>query len=566
MIGSNTRDYKPRHAATSLYRRSMYTFWKRAAPPASMDIFNAPSREVCTVRRERTEHAAAGAGDAERSAVRRGRPASGRADAARRAATTDERGSTSSPGGCWPGRSGPRKRRSSRRRSPTCSAYYQAPPRRRQAADRRRRDRSPTPALDPPTAGRLDDAGQRADEPGRSLEQVDVMRTVRERVRPYERREADHATQVCHEPVRRLRPDRDAPAVLRPRGERRWAWRRWPRCSGGELPAARRKARRRLSTALPRRRTSPPRPSRSSICTWSAARRRWTCTTTSRRWTNGTTRTCPTRSAMGQRLTTMTSGQKRFPIAPSKYKFAQHGKSGMWVSELLPYTAKMVDDMCFIRSMHTEAINHEPAITYMQTGNQVTGRPCLGSWVSYGLGSLNENLPTFVVLVAKPTEHRAGAGDLGPALVVGLPAGRARRRLVPHRRRPDPVHQQPARRAAARSAAARSTACKALNEMNYQAGGRPRDAHPHPAIRAGLPHAVERARADRHRRTSPRRPTSSTATRPRSPARFAHTALLARRMVERGVRFVQIYHNNWDTHGNVAGRLPDQCRDVDQPC
>src|SRR5437867_8431813 len=106
---------------------------------------------------------------------------------------------------------------------------------------------------------------------------------------------------------------------------------------------------------------------------------------------------------MGQRLTTMTSGQARFPVAPSKFKFARHGRSGMWVSELLPYTAKMVDDMCFIRSMHTEAINHEPAITYMQTGNQVTGRPCLGAWASYGLGTLNENLPTFVVLVAKPS-------------------------------------------------------------------------------------------------------------------------------------------------------------------
>src|ERR1041384_5792418 len=106
---------------------------------------------------------------------------------------------------------------------------------------------------------------------------------------------------------------------------------------------------------------------------------------------------------MGQRLTTMTSGQARFPIAPSKYKFARYGKSGMWVTELLPWTAKMVDDMCFIRSMHTEAINHEPAICYMQTGNQIPGRPCLGSWVSYGLGSLNENLPTFVVLVAKPS-------------------------------------------------------------------------------------------------------------------------------------------------------------------
>src|ERR1700755_94963 len=106
---------------------------------------------------------------------------------------------------------------------------------------------------------------------------------------------------------------------------------------------------------------------------------------------------------MGQRLTTMTSGQARFPIAPSKFKFAQHGKSGMWVTELLPWKAKMVDDMCFIRSMHTEAINHEPAITYMQTGNQVTGRPCLGAWVSYGLGSLNEHLPTVVVLVARPS-------------------------------------------------------------------------------------------------------------------------------------------------------------------
>ncbi|RYD37356.1 MAG: DUF1501 domain-containing protein, partial [Verrucomicrobiaceae bacterium] len=105
----------------------------------------------------------------------------------------------------------------------------------------------------------------------------------------------------------------------------------------------------------------------------------------------------------GQRLTGMTSGQSRFPIAPSKYKFQQHGKCGMWVSEMLPWTAKMVDDMCFIRSMHTEAINHEPAISFMQTGNQITGRPCLGSWVSYGLGSENSDLPTFVVLVAKPT-------------------------------------------------------------------------------------------------------------------------------------------------------------------
>ncbi len=106
---------------------------------------------------------------------------------------------------------------------------------------------------------------------------------------------------------------------------------------------------------------------------------------------------------MGQRLTTMTSGQARFPIAPSKYNFERCGQSGMWVSEILPYMKKMVDDLVFIRSMHTEAINHEPAITLMQTGNQITGRPCLGSWASYGLGALNQNLPTFVVMVAKST-------------------------------------------------------------------------------------------------------------------------------------------------------------------
>ena len=122
----------------------------------------------------------------------------------------------------------------------------------------------------------------------------------------------------------------------------------------------------------------------------------------------------------GQRLTTMTSGQARFPIAPSKFKFARHGKCGMWVSELLPYTAKMVDDMCFIRSMHTEAINHEPAITYMQTGNQITGRPCLGC-----LGVLWPRLAQPEPAdVRRPRgqadQHRAGAGDLGPAVVVRL--------------------------------------------------------------------------------------------------------------------------------------------------
>ena len=105
----------------------------------------------------------------------------------------------------------------------------------------------------------------------------------------------------------------------------------------------------------------------------------------------------------GQRLTTMTSGQERFPIAPSMYRFEQVTDDGLWMSELLPWTKQVACELCVIRSMHTEAINHEPAITYMQTGNQLTGRPCLGAWTSYGLGSLNQNLPTFVVMVAQPT-------------------------------------------------------------------------------------------------------------------------------------------------------------------
>src|SRR5580698_8000305 len=109
----------------------------------------------------------------------------------------------------------------------------------------------------------------------------------------------------------------------------------------------------------------------------------------------------------GQRLTTMTSGQTRFPIAPSVFKFAQYGKSGAWVSELLPNTARMVDDIAIIRSMHTDAINHEPALTFFQTGQMVAGRPCMGSWLSYGLGSMNQSLPTFVVLQAKHNNPKA---------------------------------------------------------------------------------------------------------------------------------------------------------------
>ena len=201
---------------------------------------------------------------------------------------------------------------------------------------------------------------------------------------------------------------------------------------------------------------------------------------------------------MGQRLTTMTSGQKRFPIAPSKYKFAQHGQCGMWVCELLPQTAKIVDEMCFIRSMNTEAINHEPAITYMQTGNQITGRPCLGAWVSYGLGSLNENLPTFVVLVAKPTNteqlQAISARLWSSGYLPGEHAGVSFRSGGD----PDPVHQQPAGRPP-RGPPRYARRPQGTERDELPARGRSRDAHADRAIRAGLSDAGQRAGADRPR-------------------------------------------------------------------
>jgi hypothetical protein len=267
---------------------------------------------------------------------------------------------------------------------------------------------------------------------------------------------------------------------------------------------------------------------------------------------------------MGQRLTTMTSGQKRFPIAPSKYKFARHGDCGMSVTELLPYTSKMVDEMCFIRSMHTEAINHEPAICYMQTGNQITGRPCLGSWVSYGLGSLNQNLPTFVVLVAKPSNNEQNQAISGRLWSSGFLSGehagvsfRSGGDPILYINNPDGVPPEVRR--------ATLDGLKALNEQNYQLVGDP-ETH----TRIEQYELAFRMQSSVPELTDLSGETEATyklyGDAAKKPGSFAHSALLARRMVERGVRFVQIYHNNWDHHANVSGRMPDQCRDVDQPC
>jgi len=267
----------------------------------------------------------------------------------------------------------------------------------------------------------------------------------------------------------------------------------------------------------------------------------------------------------GQRLTGMTSGQARFPVAPSKFKFSQAGQCGLWMNtELLPYTAQCVDDMAFIRSMYTDAINHEPAITEMQTGSQVAGRPCMGSWLSYGLGSLNQNLPTFVVLVATPSnreQEQAISGKLwSSGFLPGEHAGVSFRSAgdpILYINNPDGVTPEMRRR--------QLDGLNKLNEMAYQAVG---DPETHTRIQqyemafrmqASVPELTDLSKESAHT-------FELYGEEAKKPGSFANSILMARRLTERGVRFVQIYHNNWDHHSNVGGRMPSQCKDVDQPC
>ncbi len=267
----------------------------------------------------------------------------------------------------------------------------------------------------------------------------------------------------------------------------------------------------------------------------------------------------------GQRLTTMTSGQARFPLAPSKFKFSQAGKCGMWMNtELLPNLAKNADDICFMRSLHTEAINHEPAICAMQTGNQITGRPCLGSWASYGLGSMNQNLPTFVVLVATPSnreqEQSISARLWSSGYLPGEHAG------VSFRSSGDPIlyiNNPPGVPDSIRKRTIEGL--NALNEITYKQVG---DPETHTRIQqyemafrmqASVPELTDI-------KSEPEHIYKMYGEEARKPGTFANSVLMARRLAERGVRFVQIYHNNWDHHSNVGGRMPSQCKDVDQPC
>lgn len=265
----------------------------------------------------------------------------------------------------------------------------------------------------------------------------------------------------------------------------------------------------------------------------------------------------------GQRITTMTSGQKRLPIAPSIFKFGQYGKSGTWLSELLPHTQKIVDDICIIKSMHTEAINHDPAVTFFQTGSQLAGRPSIGSWLSYGLGSTNNNLPSYVVLTSRGTgrpndqplyDRLWGSGFL-PTKYAGVKF-RNTGDPVLYLSDPDGINR-PMRRDMLDDLAS-------LNTHRHQVVGDPeiesRIAQYEMAFRmqASVPELTDVSK-------EPESVLKLYGPDVKKPGTYAANCLLARRLAERDVRFIQLFHQGWDHHGGLPNALKGQCRDTDEP-
>jgi hypothetical protein len=262
---------------------------------------------------------------------------------------------------------------------------------------------------------------------------------------------------------------------------------------------------------------------------------------------------------MGQRITTMTSGQKNLPVAPSVFKFARHGESGAALSELLPYTAGVADDLCFIRSMQTEAINHDPAITFVQTGSQLAGRPSMGAWVAYGLGSMNQDLPAFVVLLSRgrtdqPLYDRLWGSGFLPTRYQGVKL-RGGKEPVLYLTNP-----------AGCSAATRRQMLDdlgALNDLRHAETGDPetltRVAQYELAYRMqmSVPELTDLSR-------EPQSVLDLYGPDVHKPGSYAANCLLARRLAERGVRFIQLYHMGWDQHGDLPNQIRMQCRDTDQ--
>ena len=263
----------------------------------------------------------------------------------------------------------------------------------------------------------------------------------------------------------------------------------------------------------------------------------------------------------GQRLTGMSGNQATLPLAGSQFKFAQHGKSGAWVSELLPHTATVVDDLCFVKSLWTEAINHDPAMTFFQTGSQIAGRPSLGSWVTYGLGSDNENLPGFVVLVTKKATDQPLASRLwGTGFMDSRYQGvrfSSGKDAVFYLTNPDGICQSGRR--------AMLDKLSSLNQIDFQNELDPeietriaqyemafkmQTSVPEVTDIGGEPESIKKLYG----------PDAE------QPGTFAANCLLARRLAEQGVRFIQLYHPGWDQHNNLPKSITRQAKETDQGC
>jgi len=268
----------------------------------------------------------------------------------------------------------------------------------------------------------------------------------------------------------------------------------------------------------------------------------------------------PASVRMGQRLTGMTGNQAKLPLAGSIYKFDRHGQCGAWVSELLPHTANVVDELCVIRSMYTEAINHDPAVTFLQTGSQLSGRPSIGAWLTYGLGSDNDNLPAFVVLITpgkvdQPLYSRLWGSGLLPSRYQGVQF-RAGKDPVLYLNNPNGISAEGRRLMLDR--------LRDLHELEKDSLADPeidtRITQYEMAFRmqTSVPDAVDISHEPEHvlQMYGPDA---------RKPGTFASNCLLARRLAERGVKFIQLYHQGWDQHGGLPKGIATQCRETDQP-
>jgi hypothetical protein len=261
----------------------------------------------------------------------------------------------------------------------------------------------------------------------------------------------------------------------------------------------------------------------------------------------------------GQRLTGMSANQATLPLAGSIFNFAQHGTSGAWVSDLMPWTAKMVDQLCFVKSLQTQHINHDPAITFFQTGHQLAGRPSMGSWLSYGLGSANENLPAFVVLISKdridqPLYARLWGNGFLSSIHQGVQF-RSGKDPVLYLKNPDGISTSARRKMLDRLAE--------LEAIQYQDLGDPeitaRVAQYEMAYRmqTSVPDVMDVS-------DEPASTFELYGPQAKEPGTFAANCLLARRLAERDVRFIQLYHPGWDQHGNLPNGIRRQCVDVDR--